>query len=153
MSSARRLAILSEIEARFVDSAFAVLLPASGHVWREASSGAAEFVDERLQSGRDHHLQIAVDLGVGDLKLTGDQVLRTYRRGIEAVHRHCAARYGKAFHQLARSQQHLVLGLLQWESSGSGPQHHGFLFPLLVQHAAEACFEISKAGPDRGRAA
>jgi len=137
----RRLAFLDDDEALFVESAFARLLP--GHD-RGAGPGAAEFVDERLHAGHDCMLQLAIDLGVGELRLTAAQVARSYRGGIAAVRRHCLARYGKPFDELSAAQQHLVLGLLERGATSAGLCGHDVLFALLMQHAAEAYFQATR---------
>lgn len=139
----RPYAFLSGDEALFVACAFSRLLPEpQGDAWRVAID-AAEFVDERLQAGNPCTLQVAVDLGIGELRLTGVQVAGTYRNGIAAVQRHCLARYGEPFHDLSAPRQHLVLGLLERGAVSSGLSRHTVLFSLLVQHAAEAYFEAT----------
>ena len=141
ISQVRRFAALSEGEALFVESAFARLLPEpSGGADGDVSS-AADFVDQCLLSRSDCLLHIAVDLGVGDLRLSGEQVAGAYHCGIAAVQRHCVAIYGRAFHDLNVQQQQCVLGLLERGASGSGMQGYVVLFSLLVQHAAQAYFE------------
>jgi hypothetical protein len=137
----QRFTTLSESEALFVESAFALLLPGHGHDPHETWSNAAELVDERLRSGGDCLLQIAIDLGIGDVRLSGAQVAKAYHCGIAAIQRHCIATYGKAFHELTQLQQRVVLGLLERGSARSGLQYHDVLFALLVQHAAEAYFQ------------
>jgi len=139
-SAARHFAFLVDDEALFVDSAFSRLLPEHRHCTWRSSTGAAEFVDERLQSGNGCLLQLAIDLGIGELQLTGAQVARAYRRGIAAVQRHCLARYRKSFQDLSAGQQHVVLGLLERGTPSAGLRDHAVLFSLLVQHAAEAYY-------------
>lgn len=139
----RPYAFLGEDEALFVACAFSRLLPEpESDEWRVAI-GAAAFVDERVQAGNHCTLQVAIDLGIGELRLTGAQVARVYRGGIAAVQHHCLARYGEPFHDLSAHRQHLVLGLLERGAVSAGLAGHAVLFPLLVQHAAEAYFEAT----------
>jgi gluconate 2-dehydrogenase gamma chain len=142
-SAPRQFAFLSNDEALFLESAFSRLLPERDHdTWR-ISPGAAQFVDEHVQSGNDCLLQVAIDLGMGELRLAGAQVASAYRGGIAAVQRHCLARYGKAFQDLPPPQQHLVLDLLERGAPSAGLRHHAVLFSLLLQHAAEAYFHAT----------
>ena len=139
----RQYAFLSEDEAQFVECAFASLLPEhESDAWRSFSS-AAEFVDERLQAGNDCVLQWAIDLGMGELRLNGEQVASAYRTGIAAVQRYCLACYGESFQALSPPCQHLVLGLLERGASSARLRGHAVLFSLLVQHAAEAYFDTT----------
>ncbi|WP_280155831.1 gluconate 2-dehydrogenase subunit 3 family protein [Piscinibacter sp. XHJ-5] len=147
-----RYAFLGDDEARFVNSAFSRLLPEhDDDSWR--SSAGAEYVDERLRTGDDCVLQLSIDLGAEELRLTAAQVASTYRRGIAAVQRHCMARCGDAFQDLPVRQQHLVLRLLERGAPSAGLRGHDPLFWLLVQHAAEAYFlatHIALVRSDRG---
>lgn len=142
-SAPRPYAILSEEEALFVECVFPRLLPEhEGDAWR-CSRGAADFVDDCLQAGNECVLQLAIDLDIGELRLTGAQVARTYRSGIAAVQRHCLARYGEAFQDMSPPRQHLVLGLLERGAPSAGLRGHDVLFSLLLQHAAEAYFNAT----------
>jgi hypothetical protein len=136
-------AFLTVDEALFIESAFSCLLPDDDDLAWRSSPGAARFVDDRVQSSCDCTLRLAVDLAIGELRLTGEQVARTYRSGIAAVRRHCLARHGEAFHDLPQHSRHLVLGLLERGARSAGLHGHEVLFSLLVQHAAEAYFDAT----------
>lgn len=142
-SAPRSYSFLDEEEGRFVACAISRLLPEhdSDSLFRPA--GAVAFIDERLQAGDDCLLQLAIDLGIGEIRLTGAQVAKAYREGIAAVQRYCRARYGAVFQDLTPPRQHLVLGLLERGEPSAGLSGHAVLFSLLVQHAAEAYFDAT----------
>ncbi len=137
----RPLSILEDAEALFIDSAFELLLPEPTNACEAAALRASAFVDERLRRAEECLVEIHVDDGLCDYRLSADQVLGAYRSGIEAVANHCESSHGKAFHLLTTPQRHAVLGRLERGSASAGLARHGVLFALLLHHAAEAYFE------------
>ena len=114
---------LTAEEARFVEAAVGSILPESIHA--EQSIDAVGYLNRQFGSNSDFKSR------------------DVYRRGIAAIHDHCRLAYGRSFHELSTTQQHVVLSLLEDGCTEAGFEDHARLVDLLLRHAAEAYFDAT----------
>jgi Gluconate 2-dehydrogenase subunit 3 len=137
LDAPQALLCLTRDEAQFLDAAFERILPGDG-------SGAARYVDRKLW-------EAALPGGPLDRGALRCDVRPIYRAGIAAVQAYCVRVYARRFQALRIDQQRAVLSLLEDGTGFGGIAQFQVLSGMLVNDAAEACFDGHRPSPDRSR--
>ena len=144
---------LSQDEAEFVDAAFELILPEQRHGDDSGRVEAAHFIEARILAQAECIIAAGMASTDAEICLSSTQVAEVYRSGIAAVQRYCIAADGVRFQDLPVPRQHTVLGLLEQGCDEGGLGPYCALFQLMLQHASEAYFELTRVALQRRRCA
>lgn len=144
---------LSHDEAQFIESAFDLILPERRHGEELGRVEAANFVESQILAQAECIIAAGMASNESDICLSSTQFSEVYRFGIAAVQRHCIVAYGARFQDLPILQQHVVLGILEQGCDADELGSYCALFQLMLQHASQAYFEVTKVSLRRRRCA